>query len=492
MLNNEPNDYNSNEEDAIDIKSLLNKIAFHWRLFSLTIPLALVVAYFMNRYSDPVYRMNTTVLISVEEPSFNGLDGLMASYGMSSSKNAHYNELELMKSKGLTETVVEELGFELSYFAEGVIRLSEIYNDSPFYVEYDNSHNQLINVFFNITLDGSNSFKITNDITLADKTYNYSDKKYTPSLLQPNLDSSFKYGEWIESENYRFRVFKKSDNQLTHKSPTSSFKFIFNSYDELINKYNKAVSYNPIKESSVLELSIEGPHKGKLIDFLNTLTSNYISNGLSYKNSIADNTIGFIETQLALIGDTLETSERELEDFRSEIGIMDIGIESSQSSERFVALDDQSAKIRLELKYYKDLLVYLQDNEINSIISPSVAGIKDPILLSLVSNLQELNLTRSRLNYSMESQNPVITQVQIEIDQTIGALVANVKNLISTTELQDKDLNSRILVMEDMFSSLPASERQMLTIQREYGIHDKMFTFLLEKRVEAGITKAAN
>ena len=82
MLNNEPNDYNSNEEDAIDIKSLLNKIAFHWRLFSLTIPLALVVAYFMNRYSDPVYRMNTTVLISVEEPSFNSLDGLMASYGM--------------------------------------------------------------------------------------------------------------------------------------------------------------------------------------------------------------------------------------------------------------------------------------------------------------------------------------------------------------------------------------------------------------------------
>ena len=137
-------------------------------------------------------------------------------------------------------------------------------------------------------------------------------------------------------------------------------------------------------------------------------------------------------------------------------------------------------------------LVYLQENEINSIISPSVAGIKDPILLSLVSNLQELNLKRSRLNYSMESQNPVMSQVQIEIDQTIGALIANVKNLISTTELQDKDLNSRILVMEDMFSSLPASERQMLTIQREYGIHDKMFTILLEKRVEAGITKAAN
>ena len=43
MLNNEPNDYNSNEEDAIDIKLLLNKIAFHWRLFSLTIPLAIVV-----------------------------------------------------------------------------------------------------------------------------------------------------------------------------------------------------------------------------------------------------------------------------------------------------------------------------------------------------------------------------------------------------------------------------------------------------------------
>jgi len=39
---------------------------------------------------------------------------------------------------------------------------------------------------------------------------------------------------------------------------------------------------------------------------------------------------------------------------------------------------------------------------------------------------------------------------------------------------------------------LPGTERQMIDIQRKFTINDQIYTFLLEKRAEAGITRASN
>ena len=489
-------DYRDNqsflEEETVDIKELLYKFISHWRLFALTIPIALTIAYFVNRYSDPIYEMSTSVLISLEKSGAAELEGLMGGFGVSSSREAYYNELEMMKSMGLTESIVKDLGYEVSYYSVGRVRLTETYKDGPFYVDYDVNHNQISGVLFDVDWVGENKFHIYNELDDVFRTYNFASETVEPFNVQANLDLESKFGAWIESDNYKFRLVKKLGNHYNEESDLASYKFKFNSYETLILSYNSAVSFSPVKDASVLKLSMQGSHKGKLVDFLNTLTSNYISASLADKNLIADKTINFIENQLNLIGDTLQISEMELESFRSEIGVMDISFEANQAAERFLELDNQRAIISLQLKYYKDILAYIQANKISSIVAPSVVGIQDPVLLSLVSTLQEFNLERSRLDYSMESQNPVLTQLQIQINQTRESLLVNVTNLISATELQNSDLNERIMLMEERFSTLPATERKMLTIQRKYGIHDKMFTFLLEKRAEAGITKAAN
>jgi tyrosine-protein kinase Etk/Wzc len=39
---------------------------------------------------------------------------------------------------------------------------------------------------------------------------------------------------------------------------------------------------------------------------------------------------------------------------------------------------------------------------------------------------------------------------------------------------------------------LPSTERQLINIQRDFNINDKIYAFLLQKRAEAGITKASN
>ncbi len=54
------------------------------------------------------------------------------------------------------------------------------------------------------------------------------------------------------------------------------------------------------------------------------------------------------------------------------------------------------------------------------------------------------------------------------------------------------EADSRLADTEKEIMKLPSTERQMINIQRKYDLNNTVYTFLLEKRAEAGIAKASN
>jgi len=46
---------NPSQEDTIDIKALLFQALSYWKIFVLAVGLSLSIAYFFNRYTDPIY-----------------------------------------------------------------------------------------------------------------------------------------------------------------------------------------------------------------------------------------------------------------------------------------------------------------------------------------------------------------------------------------------------------------------------------------------------
>ncbi len=58
--------------------------------------------------------------------------------------------------------------------------------------------------------------------------------------------------------------------------------------------------------------------------------------------------------------------------------------------------------------------------------------------------------------------------------------------------ISESSLTKRIAVLELEIQKLPFTESQLINIQREFNINDQIYTFLLQKRAEAGITKASN
>ncbi|MCG8702370.1 MAG: polysaccharide biosynthesis tyrosine autokinase, partial [Bacteroidales bacterium] len=63
---------------------------------------------------------------------------------------------------------------------------------------------------------------------------------------------------------------------------------------------------------------------------------------------------------------------------------------------------------------------------------------------------------------------------------------------IEGNKIAISDYDEQISKVETEIQKLPSTERQLINIEREFSINDQIYTFLLEKRAEAGITKASN
>ena len=67
------------------------------------------------------------------------------------------------------------------------------------------------------------------------------------------------------------------------------------------------------KNSSILNLSIQGYNANKITDYLNQLLYEYMERNLEQKNLVSENTVIFIDEQLIGIQDSLHKAETDLQ-----------------------------------------------------------------------------------------------------------------------------------------------------------------------------------
>src|SRR5690606_7332767 len=106
--------------------------------------LALVGAYMYLRYSTPLYKTTTSIII--KDSKGRGAASELAAFediGLISGMNANSieNEIEILRSKRLFRNVVDKLDLHIRYFSEGNIKTTEVYTGKPFHInvleEYD-------------------------------------------------------------------------------------------------------------------------------------------------------------------------------------------------------------------------------------------------------------------------------------------------------------------------------------------------------------------
>ncbi|OFX21439.1 MAG: hypothetical protein A2033_13020 [Bacteroidetes bacterium GWA2_31_9] len=441
--------------------------------------ITLSVAYFINRYTETKFNISTSILVKDKESAMSGgVEGMIEEMGLfrRSRKKSVENEMGILQSYEIISRTINELeDFTISYFSIGRINTPERYKTSPFKVIIDTTLEQYLGTKIYLTLLNNNEFILDFDNVEIPK------KKLF-------------FGEKYISEKFRFTIIKNSEFFTSFEELPDKYYFTFNNLNSLTKLYKSKLSIElNDKKGTILFLASNGVNSFKEADFLNKLGEVYIRYGLEEKNQITQNAIRFIDSQLNEISDSLKIAENELLNFKISNSVVNIEKEGEMIFNQLEKIQNEKIILDIKAKYYNYLLKYIEGkNNFKDIISPSIMGIDDQLLNSLISNLSQYYSEKEILLYSANENTPTVNLINIKIQNTKDALAENVKNLINTTQMSVEDVDKRMSKIDIEMSKLPVTQRELINVQRKFNLSDNIYNYLLEKRAEAGIAQASN
>jgi tyrosine-protein kinase Etk/Wzc len=494
-------DYDAPDEmpDTIDLKKVITRIFRKWYWFPAGMFLAVLLAWAYNRYADPVYQVNSLLLIDKAASGRgtplsigSGISGY-AFEGfavMSDGREYLTNQMAILHSRPLIEKTIAGLDFDVTSYARGRVNEFETYLDFPFSVIWDKHHPQVIGIPFEITVtsDGTCQIKATAENAAV---YSYDANRITGNISGFKVDKKAMPGENIEESHYSFSLLPKENFP---PKEGASYRIQFNTPDDIIDSYQKKLTVSLYeRESSTLILSVRDRNVDKGIAFLNKLTETYLADNLNKKNEIANRTIDFIEKQLKAVSDSLDLSGSKKQAFQSSKRLINISYQTEQLLQQAKELDNQRRTIEAAERYYQYLNNYMQsEQEPDNIIAPSSMGVEDPLLSALILQYNRLLVEKSSLINVRNTEYFKLRQISAQLESIRKSLIENTSSMMERSKLALSDVEDQNGQLETRLRQLPATERDYVNIERRYNLDAETYTFLLQKLSEAQIAKASN
>ena len=462
---------NDDEEDSLNFNPLewLFTFMHYWYLFVIALAIALGMAMLKNRRWIPTYYSQGTIVIKESSPYGNSASSsLMQGFSVDAGYKNVNNQMIMLGSYDLMSRVVDSLPFlNVEYITQGRFKTRQLYRNTPIVIEYTRLHPRAYEMMFLITSNEDGTMHISS----------------SDESMPLELDVHF--GEPVSCPLFDIKVWPTE--MLT--SSTRVF-FRFRTHESLVTEFMGRLQLSFVRDgSTVLALSLVSETPQRDCEFLDKLVDIYLLQNLEQKNKVAENSIRFINEQLENLQASLQVSEGAITDFRQENKFVDVNSYAGQLMGRISEYEQQAMELRLRETYFDYLIKYIHDNiEKDAVIAPTTMGVKEPVLVGLVQQLNDLRIKRGELT----QKNVYYAKYTKDIENVKLALEEVVTSMRASLEIEKTDLNNRYKDVEKSIRQLPEKELQMVAIERNYRIDENYYTFFRQKRAEAEIQKASN
>src|SRR5690554_1599940 len=288
------------ENQSINLQEQLARYLYHWKWFVLGVILSLSIAYIYLRYATPVYQASALIMLKDDYRggAANELS-VLSELGIGGSKDNVENEMEVLKSRTLSEKTVERLKLNISYHLEGRIKTTELYKNSPIEAVFDTIVKGGI---FVIEGKDENSFKL---------------------IFNDASQGTYTYGETIHIEELGSFKIQKVTEYFT--DPKHEIIVSVGKVGTVAAGYRLSLQVSqPAKFVSVVSLTTVNTHKAKAEDYLNTLIEIYNQDNIEDRRYISQKTSDFITQRLEVLVEELSEVETDAEKFKKEHQLTDI------------------------------------------------------------------------------------------------------------------------------------------------------------------------
>lgn len=469
----------SKQEDSSSVSNTVNTTQIlkpylrnaKWFLLSLFI--AICLAFLYLRYSYPEYASQAKIQI-LDTPGSGSELGAFQDLGILSGQGGTRveDEIQTLGSRSNFIEVVKNLQLNIKMEVLGEILNSEMYNKKPFNLSFSAPDSIIHRSDF--------SFYIANS---SETTFGFSETEDAPLKV-------YSYGSSIPSLIGNLVVTPNSESLRNLKD--KKIKVTINSVASVSEFYQKKMSISTAEKSTnVLNLYLTDKVQNKAKDIINTLIQVYNRNGILDKKAIADNTTNFINDRISEIYSELSDVDQTAQDFKAGRGITDIGSESnlnlSIGSENKQELQNISTQLNIA-----ESMKGIVDNSEGYELLPSNLGLSDGTISSTTARYNELALERKRLLKSSNEKNPIIVNLDQQLDGLKRNMQSSLNSVTNNLNLQVNSLSNQISKINSKIYSAPKNERALRDITRQQQTTESLYLYLLQKREESQITYASS
>lgn len=471
MNTNKKTNREKNLPNTISIIEIFHAAVSKWYLFIIATAATVGYSLYNTARTEPLYARHTQVLIKSAERG-TSLDEQMETFANMGLRTATstYNEIYTFKAPETTIETARRLKLYVEYSQKGKFHPTTLYGTTvPVHADFCDTDIQDI-AGFDIEIRPDSTFTM----------YNFHGNTITG---QQSVDGK------LENDSLTFVATPVGTIALT---PNKTYRIITPitysvrhiGLNNSVGKHLGKLSYTTNENNNAISISTSDQSTERADDILRTVVEVYNENWIKDKNRSARETKSFIDTRLEYVGNELDKIESNISSFKSDNLLPDIEAQSEIQLTKERDLQKQHASTKKELEKSEYFLKTLKEKSKENTLLPLNSGVSNPNINSLISKFNTLMIERNNLAGRSSEDNPAVRDMNLTLTSLRNALISSTQTHIKALATKQESIERKWKALQSEMAKNPTHATFLTSAEREQGVKEKIYLFLLQKREE--------